>query len=251
MEAGAEELGTIAYNHFLSVSRNRAIQIVATNLMLSTDEIEPKILAYLQGAHGFPPDQTPEQWGDYVSDLIAWAHDERKTEFQGTRRSAVVATCSALENSAKCLFVARAELDPTTLESIATKRVSVSVSDYVNLAERDRYFALADKLFQDTDSKWHFDKFSNYVKLIAPEMHANFDAQTKDIEKTDFNEAFSVRNCIVHHGARATKALSTFAQFPIGTDVRITVDSQKRYLKAMRAFAGAIANITPPILEEI
>ena len=75
MEAGAKELGTIAYNHFLSVSRNRAIQIVATNLMLSTDEIEPKILAYLKVAHGFPPDQTPEQWGDYVSDLIAWAHE--------------------------------------------------------------------------------------------------------------------------------------------------------------------------------
>ena len=248
MEAGAENLGEDAYNHFRSAGRNRAIQIIATNLMLSADGIQPRILAILKALNGFPPEKDQEHWGEFVDNLIAWAHEEQENDFQGVRRSALVSTCSALEYSAKCLFVARAELEPASLDAISTKRLSVSLGDYVSAAPRDRYFALADKLFQEVESKWHFDKFSNFVKTIAPELHTEYIASLLGIAKNDFNEAFAVRNCVVHHGSRVSTFMSRIDGIAAGGSIRITLESQKRYARAMNSVAEAIAAKTPPIL---
>jgi hypothetical protein len=248
MESGARELGSHAYNEFINVGRNRAVQLVATNLLLSTDNIHSKVLALLKTVNGFPPEKDQEEWDEFAADLIEWAKDEHARRFQGIRQSSLVSACSAVEYSAKCLFVARAELEPASLDAISTKRFSVSLGDFVATTTRDRFFALADKLFQETDSKWHFDKFSNYVKTIAPDVHGEYFSQTQDTSKNDFNEVFSVRNCIVHHGARATNALSRFNGFVAGNPINVTVECQKRYLRALTEVAGAIAFITPPRL---
>ena len=194
MESDARKLGSHAYNEFISVGRNRAVLLVATNLLLSTDNIHSKVLTLLNSVNGFPPEKDQEQWDEFATNLIEWAHDEHARSFQGIRQSSLVSACSALEYSAKCLFVARAELEPASLDAIITKRISVSLSDFVATTTRDRFFTLADKLFQETESKWHFDKFSNYVKTIAPDVHGEYFSQTQGIAKTDFNEVFSIRN---------------------------------------------------------
>lgn len=238
-----------AYTEYVSVRRNYFATLMAAKLMLSGDHAKDQIVAHLQVSAGFDPKTDKSRLSDQSADLVEWANEERRTDFQGIRRAYLIGACGALEHLAKCCFVAWVEEDSEIFERIQSKRLSFSLDEYLTGESQDRAFVAADRVFQAIEIRRHFQKFCTYVCQLVPTRYEDELASFKDVNAADFDEAFSVRNRLVHHGARADLRLGQAFSITSGQPLQVKRAHAKRYMQAMDAMAAAIAGVTPPILE--
>lgn len=238
----------LAYDNYESVRRNYFVSLMAAKLMLGNDHAKDQIDAHLQAVGGFDPKVDKSRLRALGDDLVDWANEESATDFQGIRRAYLVSACGALENLAKCCFVSWVNDDPATIERISARKLSVSLSEFVDGDRQERIFAAADRIFQDTGGRRHFQKFCTYVKPLIPPQNetelANFDT----VDPESFDEAFMVRNRLVHHGARAEPRLAKAFGISQGESLKISRVHVGRYMRAIDAMACIISFATPPLL---
>lgn len=238
----------LAYDNYESVRRNYFVSLMAAKLMLGNDHARDQIEAHLQAVGGFDPKADKLRLRELGDDLVGWAHEESGTEFQGIRRAYLIGACGALENLAKCCFASWVNEDPATMERIRARKLSVSLSEFLDGDRQERIFAAADRVFQDTESRRHFQKFCAYIKPLIPVQNeaelANFDA----VDSDSFDEAFMVRNRLVHHGARADPRLAKAFGISQGEPLKISRVHVGRYMRAIDAMASIISFATPPLL---
>jgi hypothetical protein len=81
--------------------------------------------------------------------------------------------------------------------------------------------------------------------MTVPHKHKNFLKKLQAAERSDFNEAFAVRNCIVHRAAFVDQRLASITQEKVGASIALEKERLNRInrslLKAGEAFANNAA----------
>ena len=61
-------------------------------------------------------------------------------------------------------------------------------------------------------------------------------------------QAFLVRNCIIHHGARVNRMLGRIDTFGMGEKIILTQKMMERYFIAIEKMGGALFEVAPNTL---
>ena len=123
--------------------------------------------------------------------------------------------------------------------------MKVYVQDLVDEDSTERLFTMADNLFRSAKQKRFSDRVKWVVKITAPKQTEFFErALSKDSEQS-VNEAYLIRNCIVHRGGLADKKLLAESSDTIGSKIVLTDDRMKRLLTALADTANALSSCSP------
>jgi hypothetical protein len=173
--------------------------------------------------------------------LFEWVSKEREGDFATLRRSTLVAACAAFENLAKAFFVEWAEWDISKVEGALSKRLTLH-GDELLLDERDRLFVLADVLYKDAKGKSFSEKIHAFVRDAVPEQYAGFKAEMGKVSADSFNEAFLIRNCIVHRGGKADRRLAAATNAAEGAEIDLDAKRMYRLLEALVGAGDALSS---------
>ena len=229
------ELKRIWYSH--SASR-AALQLLATN-----EELRSLVQVQFQINNRFEKQGEPSAYETAAERVMEIAHELSENDFQLLRRSSLVGICSAFEHLVKSLIVEWAELEPDKVNGLDTIRLSVQASDFLESDLRDRLFLVADRIYLDTSTnRGHLEKVRLIVGNHLPQQTRRFESKMQEVPKNDFNQAFLVRNCIVHHGACVNRQLSRQPGFELGNPVEISAAMLGRYFSAIQKAGDALAD---------
>lgn len=192
---------------------------------------------------GFTVEIDHQRLKDIAKAVSDFAVSQQKNNFQDYRHFAIVGICSALEYSLKCLFIDFAQSKKLRLERFADKSVNINAWEFVSLErEEDRLNLLADKLYQDASAKKSaFDKFKYYLSEIIGCSGSAWKEAIGKVDTDKFNEAFLVRNCIVHHGAKINSLLGKKSGFEIGSKIVIDKKLLEGYFSAIRLMGDSLS----------
>lgn len=226
-----------------AVRRNYYVSLVAAKLMLCTDNTEVQISAHLQGAGGFDPAADKDWLREKGAEIVKWASEENESEFQNIRRAYLIGTCSALEQLAKCCFVEWVNEDSELADRIKLKEPSLLLSAD---DRQEQIFGEADRVFRAAKvQQGHFQKYSGYIRQLIPVHFHKHLACLDSVDTSSFDEAFLVRNRLVHHGAKADEHLAKAFGISKGEQLQIMRAHVKRYMQAIDAMDDVIGILRP------
>ena len=179
-----------------------------------------------------------------VSELISeYAASQLASDFQDYRHFAIVGICSALEYSLKSLFIDFVQCKKLSLDRFSDKSINVNAWDFVSLdRDEDRLSLLADKFYQDASAKKSaFDKFKYYLSEVIACPGSEWKGVIAKVDVDDFNEAYLVRNCVVHHGARVNSLLGKKSGFKIGEKIFVNEEMLGDYFSAIHAMGDSLS----------
>lgn len=229
-----DELRFIRYAHSASIV---AIQMLATN-----NEIRPHVETLFRINAGFLP-VGDGAYSGAASRAIDVASDLVSSNFQVLRRSSLISLCAALEHLLKSVLVEWSEFAPEKIAGLEQVKISIHASDFLEAEQRDRLFLVADKLYQDASSaKSYFEKLRAIFRTHLPDQTAALAIELKNISENDVNEAFLIRNCLVHHGAKVSRFLSSRTEMEHGSPIILSAKSLGRYFDAIEKLADAVVS---------
>jgi hypothetical protein len=206
-----------------------ALQLVAAN-----PEIQAAIQLQLQMVDGFKGASDLPKYTNGANIVLEFAQELSENDYRLLTQSSLVSICSAYEHLAKSILVEWAEFSPGKVSGLDTIRLTVQASEFIDSDLRDRLFLMADKIFLDISAnKGHLEKARLFIRNHLPHLFENFDAKIDKGLANDFNEAFLIRNCIVHHGAKANRVLSQRDGFDLGKPICVTYGMLKKYFSSV------------------
>jgi len=228
-----EDLRFIRYTHS---TLRMAIQLVASN-----PDLAALLEAQLKLNAGFVQNATKASSSNAADRAIEVARNLVESDFQVLRRSGLIGLCASLEHLVKCIIVEWSELAPQKVHGLEHLKISLQASDFLEADQRDRFFLIADKIYQEAQSsRGHADKIRNIMRTNLPDQYDIFKSEASAINELDLNEAFLVRNCLVHHGAKVNRPLAKLDGFELGAPITITAKSLGRYFEAIDQMGSSL-----------
>lgn len=140
--------------------------------------------------------------------------EEGARGYEVIRGSALIAACGAFEYLIKAVFVDQATIQPDKAADLLTgTKIRMPASDVLGLPLVEQWYAIADELFKlPADGQMHGRvkrMLSEYVYLPqGAEQRLLLVEALADVDIHKFNEAFLIRNCLVHNGGRVSLELA-------------------------------------------
>lgn len=201
-----------------------------------------KLGVQLQMKQGFRKHGTT--YNSTAETVFDWVSSERGRDFATLRRSSLVAACAAFENVAKSFFVEWVEWDSTSVEGALSRRVSLH-GDELLLDERDRLFIFADSLYKEAKGKTFSEKLNAFVREVIPKKYNLFATEMEKVASERFDEAFLIRNCIVHRGGNADRRLAAKIGVAEGAEIELSGNRMQGLLGALIGAASALVSRSP------
>ena len=186
-----------------------------------------------------------------ADNFIDMARAERERDFETLRRVTLVSLCGALEYLIKAVIVDQAAYDiGKATKLLIKKNVKLSASEVMGLTPTEQWFTVADRLY-DALSESDPLMYPRAVRLLneftflpfGKDQQSHIDTILNADESRLLNEAFLVRNCLVHNGGRVSSALSRFS----GLKRSDLIELDRRYgsslLKTIRKFAIGLNSV--------
>lgn len=173
--------------------------------------------------------------------------DERDRGFRVIRGAALIAACSAFEYLIKATFVSQAAFDPAAAAGLLVDtRLKVPAADVLGAPATELWFAIADQLFEQMPNpprQMHqrVRRFLlDYTYAADREEYLSDGKRVfEDMDCPKLDEAFLIRNCLVHNGGRVSSALARHTQRPVGVLIEFDAGLLGPILKPMRDLADA------------
>ena len=185
-----------------------------------------------------------------AAELLAIATAERGRGYETMRRLTLVSVCGALEYLVKAVLVDQVASDHHEAAALLSKsKIKFNASEVLGLTPSEQWFVIADRLFEQLADP-HPLMHARSVRLLtgfAPfpfgdeQKNQVTDALTQD-EIRCFNQAFLIRNCLVHNGGKVSSPLARFSGLSRGTLLSVDSRSGTAQLLAIRKFAQTINN---------
>ncbi len=194
----------------------------------------------LHEKHGFDPERTRRITSVVVQDIIDQAKLSECQEFSLLCTNTLVALCGGLENLVKDVVALAFVENIQFVEKLADQSLRVYASDILTRTDEERARSLVDALYQKEGAKrGHTERFMQFLRYIDREIA---------IEKqsgTAIDEAYEVRNAIVHRGSkidhRLVKGVPNLSQ-EIGHPIDVGESKFRAYRKAILQFADKITS---------
>ena len=155
---------------------------------------------------------------DGAEDVLATARREFADDFARLRRATLVSMCSAFEYLVKSAYVDQASSDPIEAgRRLDGVNVRLRASEVIGLDSTERWYLVADRLLESLadQSTSKTRGFGDRARRLLIDFVPSDDARAKGIGDAfsgdrlhKLNEAFLVRNCLVHNGERVNAALA-------------------------------------------
>jgi hypothetical protein len=155
----------------------------------------------------------------HAEDVLFAARREFDDDFVRLRHATLVSMCSAFEYLAKAAYVDQASSNPTEAgRRLDGVNVRLRASEVIGSDSTERWYLIADRLLdylgEQASNKTR--GFGDRARRLLIEYVPSDEARTAGVKAAfsghqlvKLNEAFLVRNCLVHNGGRVNAALSS------------------------------------------
>ena len=159
-------------------------------------------------------------------------------EFPLLCRNSLVTLCGGLESLVKDYVAAIFLVEPERLRNFDGRSFRFPVSSIIFGTDEERARLFVDELYRDEGTKHgHTRLFLRLLRYVDRDI----DMKTVSAISSDLDEAYEVRNTIVHHGGKIDRRLaskvSSFAS-EIGSSIEMNEERFRRYRHAILEFAG-------------
>ena len=202
--------------------------------------------ANIQLRKGMDPRVTQSQLNDYVQEMFTIVDNEKASGYATVRSSTLISICGAFEYLVKATFVSHALEKPDEAASLlAKKKIRLLASDVLGAPPSEQWHVIADRLFEQlADDERQMHKRVRVFLLEFTFLSDRAD-QTQRIEEAfekieleKFDEAFLIRNCLVHNGGRVSAALAHRPNWKLGELIHFESGSISPYVRPLREIAG-------------
>ena len=238
-----------AHQRFDRIINVHVAALNAMRLVIALPEADLNLAALLRVRQGMKPGRA-EVTSEFVHESLAVAHAEQAVGFATMRGLTLVSACGALEYLIKATYVDLAATDPSVASSRITPfKLKLSAADVLGLDPIEQWHQIADALLTTLgqESPRMHQRASKMLLQYAPNPCGEDDLRhlneaLSDAEKRLLDEAFLVRNCLVHNGGKVSSALAHFRGQITSRGESIMLDQAygADLLAALRKFAGAV-----------
>lgn len=237
-----------ACEHFRAVLAVHSAAITAFELIPTLPESEGVLATSFRLKRGMQSTDTFESLARGAQSIHEAMVDERDRGFRVIRGSALITACAAFEYLVKATFVSQAAFDPTAAAGLLVDtRLKVPASDVLGAPAMEQWFAIADQLFEQMPSPPR--QMHQRVRRLLLEYTYVADREKdlsdvmrifEDMDCAKLDEAFLIRNCLVHNGGRVSSALARHARRPVGVLIEFEAGLLGPILKPMRDLADTL-----------
>ena len=237
-----------ACEHFRAVLAVHSAVIAAFEIIPTLPESEGVLATSLRLKRGMQSTDTSESLARGAQSIHEAMVDERDRGFRVIRGSALITACAAFEYLVKATFVSQAAFDPTAAAGLLVDtRLKVPASDVLGAPATEQWFAIADQLFEQMPSpprQMHqrVRRFLLEYTYVADRDRDLSDVMRifEDMDSAKLDEAFLIRNCLVHNGGRVSSALARHTRRPVGVLIEFEAGLLGPILKPMRDLADTL-----------
>ena len=205
-----------AWERFQASIASHSAAIEALRLVQAMPDRAEFLAAQFQMRLRADPKYTADSLAEVSDRILENIDTEANGGFAVMRQSALVGSCASFEYLVKAFFVDGALAAPAlAAEKLSTLRIRLDAAEVLGLEQVEQWFAIADRLMEDV-GKAHPTMSARIQRFLLDHTHLpNGELHRKEIRQTFdeldnrcFNEAFLVRNCVVHNGGRTDSRLA-------------------------------------------
>ena len=192
--------------------------------------------------NNFDPKRIEKITSDFIQRIMENASETERGEFSLLCQNTLVALCGGLENLVKDFVAAAFLFEPELMRKLEDRSIRFSVSSVIFGTDDERSRLLVDELYREEGARHgQFLRFFRLLDYIDSGMlKGHWDKKQVSAISNDINEAYEVRNAIVHHGGKIDQRLaSRIPSLASAVGSPIVFDSQRlqRYRHAIKQFA--------------
>ena len=192
--------------------------------------------------NNFDPKRTENITSDFIRRIIEKAGETERDEFPLLCQNTLVALCGGLENLVKDFVAAAFLFEPDLMRKLEDRLIRFSVSSVIFGTDDERSRLLVDELYREEGAR--HGQFHRLFRLLdyidSGALKGHWDKKLVSAISSDVDEAYEVRNAIVHHGGKVDQRLaSRIPSLASAVGSTIVLDSQifQRYRNAISKFA--------------
>ena len=240
-----------AWDRFQAATKVHSAAIEALRLLQSLPDSNEHVASALRMRLRADPKYTNESLMTAADLILETIDAEANIGFITLKESALVSACSSFEYLVKAFFVDCALKGPVEAAAmLASLRVRLDVSDVLGLPLAEQWFAIADRVFEEL-GKAHPTMSSRVQHFLLEHTHlpegelrrADMRAAFEGLDCRKFNEAFLLRNCIVHNGGRANTMFARASRTKIGSAIGFKNRYVSELLKPIKQIAQQLSSI--------
>lgn len=238
-----------AHRHAVNVYYVYLATLHSLYLVASLPDANERLEAQIRVRRGMRPTDTKEAVAEAAAMVLEAASKEREGEFQVVRSQALMAMCAAVEHLVKATVVDRAEEDLASAAALlARSKIKVPAHEVLASDGKELRFSVVDALLKSLGETEPL-AYPRMVKLLREYCHSPYaDVHKKEIgslledaaQQRQFNEAFLVRNCLVHNGGRVSATLSHFTKELRGSAIALDNARTTTLMRSLRDFATSL-----------
>jgi hypothetical protein len=237
---GHAYLDQINYQHDLCTA---CLKIVSRQ----QDYVE-NIKVLMHQKNNFDPKRIKEITSDFIQRIMENAGETERGEFYLLCQNTLVALCGGLENLVKDFVAAAFLFEPELMRKLEDRSIRFSVSSVIFGTDDERSRLLVDELYREEGARHgQFHRFFRLLDYIdSGVFKGHWDKKQVSAISSDIDEAYEVRNAIVHHGGKIDQRLAS--RIPSLASVAgstIVLDSQRfqRYRNAINKFSQQLSGL--------
>lgn len=235
-----------AFTRFEAIERVHSAAMETFRIVATLPDAPALISTSVRLRLGMTPDLTSERADDHADQILETLAAEKARDYEVIRGSALVAVCGAFEYLVKATFVDQAACAPQQAAALLAKsKIRLSANEVLGTSVSEQWFAIADRLFEQM-AESHPQMYQRVQRLLL-DFTAVDQAQTNMLRKSfkradpkKFNEAFLVRNCLVHNGGRVGAQLARASGLSVGDPISLARPRLQVMLRPIRELAQAL-----------
>jgi len=188
----------------------------------------------------FDPEKVKRISSKFVESIVVQARSLEQAEFSLLSGNTLVALCGGLENLVKETVWVKLMENPALVSKLGEQRaIKVSLEEFLSSGQEERARLIVDRAYRESGARHGpYERFLLLLKTVE----AVPTEPPKDDRKA-IDDAFEVRNAIVHNGSRIDRRLLVKVgneEVAIGNPFELHEHDFKRYRTAILKLASVI-----------
>ena len=227
------------WEYLVQLIKQHDLCTACVKIVSKQDVLVENIKVSLHQKHHFQPEKTKAITSALIQNIIAEAKQAEGTEFSLLCRNTLVALCGGLESLVKDVVSASILEKKNNLEKLGNRSMKIELVDLLAKSDEERARIFVDSLFREETSKnGHTNKLLRLLEYVDGKIEVD-----RQIQLT-IDEAFEVRNVIVHRGSKVDDQLKS--KIP---NIRQEVgDSVEMSTLVFRSYKDAIFNFAETVI---
>lgn len=235
-----DEVADQSYAYLVQILHQHDLCTACLKIVSRQQDYVENIQVLMHQKNSFDPQKVEKITPELIRGIMEGAGKIESEEFSLLCRNTLVALCGGLESLVKDYVAAYFLHEPERLRHFDGRSFRLPISSVIFGTDEERARVLVDELYRDEGAKQgHARRFLRLLGYLDPK----WDTKTASKVSSDLDEAYEVRNAIVHHGGRVDQRLASKVSsldLEVGSPIDLNEQRFGRYRHAILEFAGQI-----------